>query len=47
MIKCPTHKEQQGYIAIYKTGSNTIKVCSNLKREGGVNEYLQNQITYD
>ena len=47
MTDCPTHREQQGYIAIYKIGSNTIKVCSHLKREGGVNEYMEHEIAFE
>ena len=44
---CPSHWQQQGYIAISKTGSNKIKVCSHLKREGGVNEYMEHEIAFE
>ena len=44
---CPRDKELQGYIAISKTGSNQIKVCSYLKREGGVNEYMEHEIAFE
>ena len=44
---CPDHSEQQGYIAISKTGSDQIKVCSHLKREGGVNEYMEHEIAFE
>ena len=46
MTQCPVHPEQQGYIAIYKTGYNTINVCSNLKRESGSNEYMEHKIAF-
>ena len=44
---CPVHSEQQGYIAISKTGSDQIKVCSNLKYENGSNEYIQHKIAFE
>ena len=47
MTQCPVHPEQQGYIAIYKIGSDTINVCSNLKYENGSNEYIQHKIAFE
>jgi len=44
---CPTHSKQQGFIGISKNSPRDILVCSNLKNEGGVNEYIQNKITYE
>ena len=44
---CPTHSKQQGFIGISKNSPRDILVCSNLKNEGGVNEYMHNNITYE
>ena len=44
---CPVSNELLGYIAISNTGSNKIKVCSYLKREGGVNEYMEHEIAFE
>ena len=44
---CPRDKELQGYIAISKSGSSEILVCSNLKYENGSNEYIQHKIAFE
>ena len=47
MSGCPTHPDMLGYLSIFKSSSNTIKVCSNLEYSSGSTVYIENTTTFD
>tara|TARA_B100001079_G_C16331719_1_gene479428 strand:+ start:598 stop:1131 length:534 start_codon:yes stop_codon:yes gene_type:complete len=47
MSGCPSNPSQLGYLSIFKSSNNTIKVCSNLEYESGSIVYLENSTTFE
>ena len=47
MSACPSNPDQLGYLSIFKSSNNTIKVCSNLEFTSGSIVYIENFITFD
>ena len=47
MSACPSNPDQLGYLSIFKSSNNTIKVCSNLEYSSGSIVYIENSITFE
>ena len=47
MTGCPSHRQQSGFLSIFKLNSNTIKICSNLGDSTGKTEYIENEISFE
>ena len=47
MSGCPTHPDMLGYLSIFKSSSNTIKVCSNLEYSSGSTVFIENSASFE
>ena len=47
MTGCPSHRQQSGFLSIFKLNSTTIKICSNLGDSTGKTEYIENEISFE
>ena len=47
MSACPSNPAQLGYLSVFKSSSNQIKVCSNLEYKNGSIVYLEDIISYE
>ena len=47
MSGCPTHPDMLGYLSIFKSSSNTIKVCSNLEYSSGSTVFIENSTSFE
>ena len=47
MTACPSNPAQLGYLSVFKSSSNQIKICSNLENKDGSIVYLENIISYE
>ena len=47
MSACPSNPSQLGYLSIFKSSNDTIKVCSNLEYASGSIVYLENYTTFE
>ena len=47
MSACPSNPAQLGYLSVYKSSANQIKVCSNLENKNGSIVYLEDVISYE
>ena len=47
MSGCPTHPDMLGHLSIFKSSSNTIKVCSNLDYTSGSTVFIEDSITFE
>ena len=46
MSACPSHPEQIGYLSIFKTSDNKIKICSNLEYSSNSTVYIETILDY-
>ena len=47
MSACPSNPKQLGYLSIFKSSDDIIKVCSNLEYASGSIVYLENSTTFE
>ena len=47
MSACPSNPDQLGYLSVFKSSSNQIKICSNLEYKSGSIIYLEDIIYYE
>ena len=47
MSGCPTNPDMLGYLSIFKSSSNTIKVCSNIDYTSGATIFIEDSITFE
>ena len=47
MTSCPSHRDQGGYISVFKLDDSTIKICSNLGNSSGSTEYIESNVIYE
>ena len=46
MSACPSHPDQLGYLSIFKTTDNKIKICSNLEYSSNSTVYIETSLDY-
>ena len=46
MSACPSNPDQLGYLSIFKTTDNNIKICSNLEYANGSIVYIETNLDY-
>ena len=47
MSACPSNPAQLGYLSVFKSSGNQIKICSNLEYKNGSIVYLEDIISYE
>jgi|TARA_X000000950_G_C13808560_1_gene616646 prepilin-type N-terminal cleavage/methylation domain-containing protein len=47
MSACPSNPDQLGYLSVFKSSSNQIKICSNLEYKSGSIIYLEDIVYYE
>jgi len=47
MSACPSNPDQLGYLSVFKSGNNKIKICSNLEYKNGSTVYLEDEIFFE
>ena len=47
MSACPSNPAQLGYLSVFKSSSNQIKICSNLEYKNGSTTYLEDIVSYE